>query len=558
MSTQIRYTGAIERFSELPITGRAQQWMPGQAQAVPDRDAGLLLASGQSFELVPQALTAAQLTALSRSATLSGEAPTRVHLLGDSLPMRSFRAIAAATAVVQANGTDVAITLGSGAALPVPGSFIRIINQADAALNIDVEVVGGSGTDTLVRFPFDVTGRMAGTTSGAIYDIGNDTGWWTYAEGELAALGKPVQVVRNASDGGDTLAQIRARIATELAPNVQPGDIVVFMGGVNGAGTGSDDSLDESTAANVIAQLAAILDELVGLGVTVCASTLTQAQAAGYWATSAATALANTRAANGYLRGRALSDARVVVFDSHAALGGGDYAASDVRSGDIHFLVSGAEKIGQRFVDDCGSLFRKATFRRVLSTLDGYADPTSWNLLANPEFTGATGTTAPTGWTGSLGAGTNSLTLAARADGIGNDLTLAKSHTAANLLTLSQDITARVQAGDRLIFGSEYETGAGAEGHFFQIGIEVDVGGVTYSARIGNNQDSYANGGRQPPAGVRRFLELYCDRNRDGRRGGVVVPAGFTAVRFVYRLQLGASGSCAAIVARPHVYKVQG
>lgn len=530
-------------------------WAAGSSYVATDAFAQMLithnLASGVSTPSDPNLLDR-----LAANPLNGGPAPQRVILLGDSLTMRSARAIAAATATVQATPTDVEIALGSGAALPPPGSYVRIINQADAALNIDVPVVGSGTNSTIVRFPFSVSGRISATVSGAIYGITNDTGWWGYAEAELAALGYPVQVVRNAGDGGDTLVQIRARIASEVRPYVQAGDIVVYMGGVNGAGTGSDDSLDESTAANMLAQTAAIIDELLALGVTVHAGTVTQAQSSAYWATSAATAIANTKAVNGYLRGRALAEARLKVFDAYAALGGGDYAASDVRTDNIHFIVSGAAKVGARYVDDCIADYRRASFRRVLSTLDGYTDGSSWNLLANPEFTGATGTTAPTGWTASLGSGTNALTLAARADNIGNDLTINKQDTGIGSATLSQDITARVRAGDRLVFGSEFQTGANnAEGHYFAISLEIDIGGVTYQWRMLNNQDSYANGGRLPPTGVRRFYEMY-DAANDGGRAGIVVPADFTAVRFVYRLQLGASGQAEAVVSRPHVYKL--
>lgn len=502
----------------------------------------------------PAVLTAAEVAAvqtMALSPEFSGESPQRVFLLGDSLTMRSFRAIAAGTATVL-NATDVEVALGTGAALPPIGSYVRVINQADTALNIDVPVVGSGTNSTIIRYPFTITGRVSATLSGAVYGISNDTGWWPYAEGELAALGKPCQVVRNAGDGGDTLTEIRARIATEITPHAQAGDIVALMGGVNGATTGN---LDTDTAAACITQMAGIIDDLLALGVTVCVSTVTQAQASGYWGTSPSTAIANTKAINGYIRGRSLNSARVVCFDSYAALGGGDYASSDVEATGIHFLPSAGEKIGQRFVDDCGSLFRKGAFRRVLSTADAYVDATSWNLLTNPEFAGATGTTPPTGWTASLGAGTNSLTLAARSDGIGNDLTISKAHTGSNAGSLTHDITSRIASGDRLVFGIEYESDTLAEGHHWRLSLEFDVGGVTRSYRINNNQWSYAQGGRLPPAGVRRFFEWYGYRNLNGREG-CLVPAGFTAARLVLAWQLGASGSMAFKVARPHVYKV--
>jgi hypothetical protein len=529
-------------------------------QLVFDEDGALVgIRSGLSSQAemrLGAPLVKAVAEALRRDPLNSGETPQRVFLLGDSLTQRHFRAISAGTATVL-NTTDVEVALGTGSALPPIGSYVRVINQSDTALNIDVPVVGSGTNSTVIRFPFSIAGRVGANVSGAVYSVTNDTGWWVYAEGELAALGYPVQVVRNAGDGGDSLAQIRARIATEIAPEARPGDIVVFMGGVNGATT-SDTSLDTATAANVISELGRIFDELLALGVTVCASTITQAQASGYWATSPSTAIANTKAANGYIRGRCLSEARMRCFDAYAALGGGDYAASDVESAGIHFLPSGAEKIGQSFVDDCISVFRKGSYRRVLSTSDAYVDSSSWNLLTNPEFAGATGVTPPTGWTASLGSGTNSLTLTARTDGIGNDMAISKDHSTANGGSLTQTITSRISAGDLLVFGIEQETTAVSTSHYWRLSLEFDVGGVTYSYRINNNHFSYANGGRLPPAGVRRFFEHYGYRNINGREG-CLVPQGFTAARLVLAWQLGANSAGTPMVftvARPHVYKV--
>lgn len=558
MSKTVKYIGSQQRWPELSTTGKQSTWLPGQTEERSDAEAAQLKATGLFSDISSIQLSASKVAALSSIASRIGT-QQRVFLLGDSQTMRNFRAFGAASASV--SGTDLTISVPSGSALPPIGSYVRIINETDAAVNIDVPVVSCTATTVVVRYPFDVTGRVSATVGGAFYAIGGDTGYWNYAEAELAALGYPIEVVRSAGDGGDTLYQIRQRIETEIAPYAVPGDIVVFMGGVNGAGSTANNTpdattkLDQCTASNVVRELGAIFDRLLELGVTVHASTITQAQASTYWDTSPSVGLANTIEANGYIRGRALSERFLRCFDSWMALGSGSYASSDIESAGIHFLVSGAEKVGQRYVDDCLADYRKGSYRRVLSTSDAYVNSSSWNLLTNPSFAGATGTTAPTGWTASLGGGTNSLTLAARSDGIGNDLTIAKSHTSANAATLSQDITARLSAGNRIVFGSEYETGAGSEGHYFSISLEVDVGGVTYSYRIGNNYFSYAQGGRMPPTGVRRFFEIYNAVNLGGRIG-VVIPAGFTAARFIYRLQLGASGSCAAVVSRPQVYRI--
>ncbi len=488
-----------------------------------------------------------------RLKNLIDEELTRIFILGNSLEMRSFKFVPSANTAIST--TDVTITLAS-AFIPV-GSFFRVINQADSEVNIDVPVIATTSANFTVRFPFSVVGRVGATISGAAYGQDNDTGWWNYAAGLLAAQGKPVNVIRNAGDGGDTLVQMRARISTEIAPHLRPGDIVVFMGGVNGAGTGADNNLDESTAEDVVEQLDGIINDLLALGANVHAGTITQAASSAYWATSPATALANTAAANGYLRRRALSNSsRFKLFDGWTALGAGDYAtAGTVETNGIHFLVAGAQLIGARYVADCGSDYSLKSFRRWLSTLDNYVDENSWNLLSNCEFTGFTGTTVGTGWALNVaGGGTRSYTLVPRTDGAGNDLLFAVTHTVATSHSIKQDITARVSAGDRLIFGTELEGGTATETAFARVRIDIVVGANTSSYRLQVNEFTYAGGGRGPTTGTRYFLEKVSADNLG--RTGVVIPEGFTEVKFIYEFGLGANGTAGVIVSRPHCYKI--
>lgn len=470
-----------------------------------------------------------------------GADPVRMFFLGDSLTMRQFRFITGASVVV--SGTDVTVT--SSDHLIVAGSYFRVINKSDSDLNIDVLVASAATNEFTLRYPFDVSAKWSGTCTGAIYCQCNDTGFPNYIAALLAAQGKPISIVRNAGDGGDTIAQCLARIETEIAPYIRHGDIVVDMCGIN--------DVEVTTTANMIAGKKAIFDRLLALGATVHAGTITQAQSSAYF-TSAATALAQIAEVNGYIRARCKTETRMKCFDGHAALGGGDYASAGSCEADgVHYLPAGAQLVAARYVTDCGDDIRKGTFFRWLSTNDNYADATSTNLLTNCQFAGATGATPPTDWT-MTGAGTNTWALSAHPEGIGSDLSLSKSHTAVNATTLTQDISARVSGGDRLIFGTEYETVTVGEGHFFRAAIEIVVGGVTMRHELGRHQFTYAQGGRLPTAGTRYAFENVGDYNTG--RSGVIVPEGFTSVKYTYTFQLGASGSFGAKVARPYVYKV--
>lgn len=483
---------------------------------------------------------AAQAAAVRRNPLNSGESPQRVWVIGDSLEMRQYRNLAGVTATV--DGTDVELAVGSGALLPPIGSFVRIINQAQAVLNIDVPVVG-SGTNTIfVRYPFDVSALWSGSGNASVYGITNDSGWVNYAAGLLAAQGKAIEVVRNAGDGGDTSAQIFARLETELA-GVRAGDIVIACATTN--------DIDEVTAAQAITNLETIFDWVLARGAALHAGTIGSAQSSAYW-TDAAAALAFTRDVNMFVRSYCAQKSRARCFDKHAALGGGDYAsAGAVEANGIHYLPIGAQLVGNRYVSDCGADFRKSEFRRWRSTADAYVDDDSWNLLTNPEFEGATGTTPPTGWTA---AGTGN-TFARSAALTGWDLSVDKAAGGSNASTLTQDVTGRLVAGRRYIMGVEFETIDQGESHYARMELRLTIGGVVYTYGTGNQQYSYAQGGSFPAAGTRYFFELPSSDNSG--RNGLLIPEGVTAAAVRFTMQLGAAGDFENVWAKPVLYEVE-
>lgn len=520
-------------------------WVAGSPYTASDAFAAFLINSNLATGALPPAPqsnpTAARLAAVQADPSQDGQSPQRVWVLGDSLEMRQYRNLGTVTATV--DGTDVELAMGSGALLPPIGSFVRIINQAEGVLNIDVPVVGSGTNSIIVRYPFDVSALWAGTGNASAYGITNDSGWVNYAAGLLAAQGKAIELVRNAGDGGDTSAQMLARLHTELA-GVMAGDIVVACATTNDIG--------EVTAAEAMTNLAAIFDWVLARGATLHAGTLGQAQSSAYWADAAA-ALVFTRDVNMFVRSYCEQKSRVRCFDKHAALGSGDYAsAGAVESAGIHYLPAGAQLVGNRYVTDCGADFRKSEFRRWRSTADAYVDGDSWNLLTNPEFEGATGSTPPTGWTAS-GAGTNTYTLSA--GGSGWDLSFDKAHTAANVTTLTQDITGRLVAGRRYIMGVEFETIDQGESHYARMELRLTVGGVVYTYCIGNQHYSYAQGGTMPATGTRYLFELTSSDNSG--RSGLLIPEGVTAAAVRFSMQLGASGDFELVWAKPVLYEVE-
>jgi len=465
----------------------------------------------------------------------------RVFALGDSITMRQHRSLSGHAVTV--NGSDVTIAVSNNYA--PPESVVRIINQANSLLNRDVPVISNSSAAFTVRYPFDVTGLFSGTAAYAIYAQGNDTGYINYICGLLAAQGKTSSIERNCGDGGDTIAEMLARVPTELVPLIRPGDIVVVLAGTN--------DLEITSTAAMISGLKSIYDQLLAAGAIVHAGTITQAQSSARYS-APATALAQIAAVNGYIRARCKSEARMRCFDAHAALGGGDYAAAGtMEAGGVHPLPAGAQLIAARYISDCGADYRKSSAWRWLSTADNYVDAASKNLLTNCEFNGASGATPPTGWTVS-GSGTRTWSQETHPDGTGYDLQLIKSHSAAAQTSLSQSITSRVSAGDRLIFGSEMETVSAGEGQYFLMVLEITTNGEIARFNLQNDAFTYANGGRMPASGTRYLHEKASGDNAG--RNGILIPNGTTAVSLKYVYQLGESGGFTARVARPFVIKV--
>jgi lysophospholipase L1-like esterase len=474
----------------------------------------------------------------------SAETPQRVFILGDSISARQYQTIVGLT--VSVSGASITFTSAS-VGVPI-GASIRVTNQVAIYNEVGI-VTASSASGFTAVYSKDLTGLISGTCNVFFYSRTNDTGWINYAAGLLAAQGKPLSIVRNCAVGGAKVAEMLVRMNKEIVPIAQPGDILMFMGGINDVEV-TDTSVTD--APNAIATIASIFDEALSVGLTVHASTITPAQASGYFSV-AATGLAQIAAINGYIKARCSSEARARCFDSWAATqSGGSYAAAGMmETGGVHPLPAGAQVIGARYVTDCGIDVRKGRFRRWASDADNYLDAASWNLLTNAQFNGATGSTAPTGWT--ISGSANTLALSDNAT-TGKDLSITKAHTAGNATTLYQDITTRVTAGDRLIFGTEYETVTIGQGHYFLCDLVITVAGIEMIYGIARNQFTVANGSGLPAAGSRYFFEL-ASGNSDGREG-CLVPAGFTSVLFRYTLRQDSAGSCAIKVARPHVYKV--
>lgn len=469
--------------------------------------------------------------------------PTRVMLLGDSLTMRN-NVYGTGTTVASVSGTDVTLTI-SGSTAPV-GTKMRLYNQADleVATTDAVVISRPSSSSVVVRYPFNVVGRLSGTTSYMLLASQADTGYFNFARGQLAALGKFVDVTYNGGIGGDTTEDILDRIE-DLVETHSP-EIVVVLVGVN-------DLDGTENSATIIANLERIYRHLLRRGVSVHAGTVWPVMSGD--SRDTANDILAIKKVNAYIKAKCLNTPNMRCWDGYAALkdSGSEYATTGyLEASGVHALVAGAQVAGAKYVTDCGADYRVSGSFVVGSAADGYVDAASVNVIQNPLFAGSAGTssgagtkagTIPDNWSVSATGGTTTTTPTARSDVMGNDLRLKKAATGPNVSTLTQDITSRVLPGQRLRFGAEISTVAANTGHRVQVYVTFTVEGVSMSYNALVNTFSYASGGRVPTAGTTYLL--------DGPE--VIVPDGFSAASFSITIDNGASGDTEIQIGRPYV-----
>lgn len=235
----------------------------------------------------------------------------------------------------------------------------------------------------------------------------NGRGWFTWCN---AFTGDQLKLVANAGVGGNTYAQMLARINTDVL--AYESDWVFIGGPVN-------DIIQGRTAAAIIADATAILDALRGRKVLILTATPT----ASYNTTAMKTVLSTVNAWINDLpkirRGVTVADAWATLADRATGAGATGMTilgSSGSPTDDIHWSVAGAIRVGK-----VAAAAIAARIANVPKKASHNADPLS--VIANPEFL-----TAGSGWA-LYGA---TVAYAAAADYFGNKATLTVAANTVN------------------------------------------------------------------------------------------------------------------------------
>ena len=318
----------------------------------------------------------------------------------------------------------------------------------------------------------------------ALNMLTQDDGWAAWFE---AFGGHSLKRLNVAATSGHTTAQMLARLDA---------DVIAYAPGWCAVMGGTNDASSTTTVGAVTANLEAIYDLLAAAGIKVLALTIPPfgSSYAGFTAAKNLVILGVNR----WIKDYATRTGKIVVCDAYAALI--DPAATtptvvsgNLKADDLHTSAQGARRVGYAawlamadHVDDRGY--------HVVSQSDRYDyDATSPQLQSNPLMQGSEAASAPvtgTEATGLIversgGTATIASSVAARADGFGNDQVATITSTALNDVVQIRmpSITARVFAGQTLR-GEMYVSCTGMTNvRSLYAELQVTIDAVSYTAR---------------------------------------------------------------------------
>lgn len=281
-------------------------------------------------------------------------------------------------------------------------------------------LVSGAGNFSMVLLGDSITDMCGGLRTNGTWQSYSAHGYWTWAN---ALLGHRFWNVINAGVSGDNLAGMDARFATDVAPYA-PAWVHLF-GGVNdvlAANTGNQAAKLAAMKSSVLS----IYSKVTAVGAKMVVGTV------GPLATGVA-----ATTAMGYVRGRFNQWLREFARATrNVALA--DYAAAATDPTTSFVPVGQADGNSQLIYDNlvhptaAGAMVWGKTLYTALLPFVGATRPIPFgaepgNYATNPVFTGASGATAPTGFTTASLTGTAttwSYAYSARTDGPnGNKLT---------------------------------------------------------------------------------------------------------------------------------------
>lgn len=312
--------------------------------------------------------------------------------------------------VNKTNGTQIVIDNSPVTLNPSSGLY-EVAGTAQTTLNALVS--GAWKTISLFTFGTSISANNWQGPNSATVDLTQNTlSARGYAVAANMLLGNPFTFVRNAGITGNTIAQMRARIATDLLPYLTPGSAVMMDGGPNElpliVGGASD-----PTVAGCMADITYMAGLINAAGATVI---LLTAPPANFYVTGA-----NISARNAFLQGLnaaiialgAASAGKILVADVYSAVldTTSAYPAyrSDCTVDNLHPNVNGAMQYGRVIA---AVITASKLLTQPINT--GLSRSDFKNMVYNPcaagnNASGTNGTSIGTGMTGNGPDGWTSL-----------------------------------------------------------------------------------------------------------------------------------------------------
>lgn len=180
-------------------------------------------------------------------------------------------------------------------------------------------------------------GEVVPTRTHAVYALGDSITYSPYYTGKLAELLGAGWAVRNCGIGGNTTAQMYARLAAQIT-NAGDGEYITVLGGIN-------DVLLDASAATIEANLQDIYDDAAAAGLTVIAVTLLPFKAHASWTSGRQAVLDDV---NSWILNTAANvDVRVDAYSVFESAPGSDTLAAAYDNGDgLHPNNAGSELLG--------------------------------------------------------------------------------------------------------------------------------------------------------------------------------------------------------------------
>ena len=396
---------------------------------------------------------------------ISGNSQASFAILGDSLSGYCFGAVTVTSATASGGVVTVAATSHG----MVNGCTYAHYGANEDAFNVSGATITRIDANSFSYSAPGATGTATGSQFGANLQNLSQRGYMSWAR--MLSANRP-QIVYAGVQGGATAATIGTKyVSAAIASGAKN---AVVLAGVNNAASAQ-------TAAQVAAEIiASLVEPLVTQGVRVFLMAVWPFSSSH---ASFATAAPKIPAINETLRRYALGKAGVVWVDGFSALidplnaTAGNALSGTMDSSNLHTSAKGAYLAGAKLAAAIAAQPIPAVDLLVQANIDQRgSNANSNNLLDCGLMQGAagtnntiTGTTLPTGWTGTIsGTATASAAVTARSDGYGSDIVLTITPGAANAQVLLNS-----QTGQLL--------GRVTAGGWYQLGVEVTATGVSAS-----------------------------------------------------------------------------